>query len=73
LLEHIGPYPIRTSRERVTMEDAPVAFPNPRLALLQAPNKITSADFEAVANQVRGLLVPPANPLNTENEQEIAD
>ena len=57
LLEHIGPYPIRTSRERVTMEDAPVTFPNPRLALLQAPNKITAADFEGWI-QERGLNFP---------------
>ena len=57
LLEHIGPYPIRTGRERVTMEDAPVTFPNPQLALLQAPNKITAADFDAWV-QERGLNFP---------------
>lgn len=53
-LEHIGPYPIRTGRERVTVEDAPVSFPNPNLALLHAPNEITQADFEGWV-QERGL------------------
>lgn len=54
VLEHIGPYPIRTSRERVTEEDAPVTFPNPDLKLLHAPNEITQADFEGWV-QERGL------------------
>jgi LmbE family N-acetylglucosaminyl deacetylase len=54
LLEHIGPYPIRTSRERVTVEDAPVTFPNPQLKLLHAPNEITEKDFEGWV-QERGL------------------
>lgn len=53
-LEHIGPYPIHISNERVTVEDAPVAFPNPQLSLLHAPNEITSADFEGWV-QERGL------------------
>jgi LmbE family N-acetylglucosaminyl deacetylase len=53
-LEHIGPYPIRTSRERVTEEDAPVTFPHPDLKLLHAPNEITPADFEGWV-QERGL------------------
>jgi LmbE family N-acetylglucosaminyl deacetylase len=54
VLDHVGPYPIRTSRERVTMEDAPVTFPNPQLPLLHAPNEITSRDFEGWV-QERGL------------------
>ena len=43
MLDHVGPYPIRTSRERVTVEEAPVALPNPQLSLLHAPNEITKA------------------------------
>ncbi len=49
LLDHIGPYPIKESREskdRVTVEEAPVTFPNPQLPLLHSPNEITNKDFE---------------------------
>lgn len=53
-LEHIGPYPIRTSGDRVTVEEAPITFPNPQLKLLHAPNEITQADFEGWV-QERGL------------------
>jgi len=55
LLAHVGPYPIRFSRnDRVTMEDAPITFPNPDLRLLHAPNQITKADFDGWV-QERGL------------------
>jgi hypothetical protein len=54
LLAHIGPYPIKTGRERVTVEEAPVTFPNPQLPLLHKPNEITSRDFEGWV-QERGL------------------
>ncbi|HEY2843991.1 MAG TPA: hypothetical protein VGJ09_10080, partial [Bryobacteraceae bacterium] len=55
VLAHIGPYPIRISRnDRVTIEEAPVTFPNPQLRLLHAPNEITSADFDGWV-QERGL------------------
>jgi hypothetical protein len=53
-LEHIGPYPIHISNDRVTVEEAPVAFPNPQLALLHRPNEITEADFNGWV-QERGL------------------
>jgi len=54
-LAHIGPYPIRISRnDRVTVEEAPITFPNPDLRLLHAPNQITSADFDGWV-QERGL------------------
>jgi LmbE family N-acetylglucosaminyl deacetylase len=54
LLEHIGPLPITLSRDRVTEEDAAVAFPNPDNPLLRAPNQITARDFEGWI-QERGL------------------
>ena len=54
LLEHIGPYPIKISRARVTVEDAPVKFPNPQNPLLRAPNEITARDFDGWV-QERGL------------------
>jgi hypothetical protein len=54
ILAHIGPYPIKTGRDRVTVEDAPVTFPNPNNVLLHAPNEITPRDFEGWV-QERGL------------------
>jgi hypothetical protein len=50
----LGPYPFEVSRERVTVEDSPVAFPDPEHPLLTKPNKITAADFEGWV-QERGL------------------
>jgi LmbE family N-acetylglucosaminyl deacetylase len=43
----IMPYPITLKRpaERVTDENAPVTFTDPQSPLLNAPNKITQADF----------------------------
>lgn len=53
-LSRIGPYPITIDRARVTVEEAPVNFPNPEHRLLQAPNKITAQDFNGWV-QERGL------------------
>ena len=53
-LAHVGPYPIKTGRERVTIEEAPVTFPNPNSVLLHYPNEITARDFEGWV-QERGL------------------
>ncbi len=54
LLEHVGPYPIRVSRDRVTVEEAPVTFPNPQNPVLHSPNEITQHDFDGWV-QERGL------------------
>jgi hypothetical protein len=54
LLANIGPYPLTTGRERVTVEEAPVQFPNPASPLLHKPNEITSRDFDGWI-QERGL------------------
>jgi hypothetical protein len=54
LLEHIGPYPIKISRDRVTVEDVPVTFPNPGNPVLHSPNEITEHDFDGWV-QERGL------------------
>jgi LmbE family N-acetylglucosaminyl deacetylase len=53
----LAPYPIIVGDERVTQEDAPVVFLQPRNPLLHFPNRITQADF---ANwvQERGLYFP---------------
>ena len=52
--ENLGPYPLKLSRERVTVEDAEVRILAPDHALMQSPNKITAADFEGWV-QERGL------------------
>ena len=54
LLEHIGPYPITLSRDRVTDTNAPLVFPNPENPLLHAPNPIGEKDFSGWV-QERGL------------------
>jgi len=53
----LAPYPIVLSDDRVTEEDAPVTFLQPRHPLLNFPNRITQKDF---ANwiQERGLYFP---------------
>jgi LmbE family N-acetylglucosaminyl deacetylase len=50
----LGPYPFKLSQERVTVEEAPVTLLAPQDALLNAPNRITPADFEGWV-QERGL------------------
>jgi LmbE family N-acetylglucosaminyl deacetylase len=52
--EELGPKPFKISRDRVTVEEAPVAFTPPSHPLLQTPNRITQADFEGWV-QERGL------------------
>ncbi len=54
LLDHVGPYPIKISRDRVTVEDVPVSFPNPQNPVLHFPNEITERDFDGWV-QERGL------------------
>ncbi len=53
-LAALGPFPLRIGRERVTVEDAPVSFPDPDHPLLRAPNRITAEDFQGWV-QERGL------------------
>ncbi len=50
----IGPYPFKLTRDRVTVEEAPPTFLQRDHALLNVPNKITSADFDGWV-QERGL------------------
>jgi LmbE family N-acetylglucosaminyl deacetylase len=55
----IMPYPITLKQpaERVTDENAPVTFTDPSSPLLNAPNKITQADFEGWV-QERSTYMP---------------
>ncbi|HEX9614120.1 MAG TPA: hypothetical protein VGA55_01365, partial [Bacteroidota bacterium] len=52
--ENLGPYPFEISRDRVTVEEAPVEFVLPQHPVLNTPNKITQADFAGWV-QERGL------------------
>lgn len=54
LIKSPGPYPFTVSSDRVTVEEAPVKFVDPASPLLNAPNKITEADFNGWV-QERGL------------------
>ncbi|MFI5198165.1 MAG: PIG-L family deacetylase [Thermoanaerobaculia bacterium] len=55
--EQLGPYPLKLSRDRVTVEEAPVRFVNPASSLLTFPNRLTAADFDGWV-QERGLYFP---------------
>ena len=50
----LGPYPFKISRDRVTVEEAPVTFLEPDSPLLNFPNRLTPADFDGWV-QERGL------------------
>jgi LmbE family N-acetylglucosaminyl deacetylase len=52
--EEIGPYAFKISRDRVTVEEAPVALTDPAHPLLNVPNRIGPADFDGWV-QERGL------------------
>ncbi|WP_031500487.1 PIG-L family deacetylase [Bryobacter aggregatus] len=54
ILSKVGPYPITTSRDRVTDEHAAVQFPKVDQRLLQFPNQIGEKDFDGWV-QERGL------------------
>ncbi|MEO8586081.1 MAG: PIG-L family deacetylase [Acidobacteriota bacterium] len=55
--DQLGPWPFKVSRDRVTVEEAPVRFVNPATSLLTFPNKLTPADFDGWV-QERGLYFP---------------
>jgi LmbE family N-acetylglucosaminyl deacetylase len=55
--QQLAPYPIIIADDRVTEEDAPVLFLQPRHPLLNFPNRITQKDF-ANWTQERGLYFP---------------
>ena len=52
--QDIGPYPMDLSRDRVTVEEAPMEILQPDHPIFQQPNKITQEDFEGWV-QERGL------------------
>jgi len=52
-----GPKPFKISRDRVTVEQAPIKFVDAKSALLTTPNRLTPADFDGWI-QERGLYFP---------------
>jgi LmbE family N-acetylglucosaminyl deacetylase len=55
--EDLGPYPIKLSRDRVSVEGAEVRILKPDHSVMNWPNKISSKDFEGWV-QERGLYFP---------------
>lgn len=53
-VDNIGPFPIQLSRDRVTVEEAPIEILEPNHPVLNYPNKITQKDFDGWV-QERGL------------------
>ena len=64
-----GPYPLKISRDRVAVEDAPVQILLPSHPVLTTPNRITAADFNGWV-QERGLYFP--NEWDAKYEAPIA-
>ena len=61
-VDYLGPLPFRVSRDRVTVEEAPVTFLKPQNRLVNAPNKLGPADFDGWV-QERGLyFASPFDP-----------
>ncbi|MBL8213477.1 MAG: hypothetical protein JNK87_22355, partial [Bryobacterales bacterium] len=54
VLARIGPYPIKVSGERVTVEDAPMQVPDWNHPVMKSPNQLAPQDFEGWI-QERGL------------------
>jgi hypothetical protein len=57
LTENIAPYPLQLSRDRVTVEEAPIKMLQPAHPIFNSPNQITQADFDGWV-QERGLYFP---------------
>lgn len=55
--ENFAPFPLQLSRDRVSVEQAPVDFLIPEHKVLNEPNEITKTDFEGWV-QERGLYFP---------------
>ena len=61
-VDYLGPLPMRVGRERVTVEEAPVAFLKAGHPLLTTPNKLAESDFDGWV-QERGLyFASPYDP-----------
>ncbi|HJQ69079.1 MAG TPA: PIG-L family deacetylase [Blastocatellia bacterium] len=72
LLGQFAPFPIKLSKDRVTLENWPVKILEPEHTLLAKPNKITEKDFEGWALD-RAIYVPGAWTADYTALLEIAD
>jgi hypothetical protein len=72
LLRNVGPFPLRTGRSRVTVEEAPVRVLLPDHPLLQRPNRISAKDFDGWI-QERALYFPSEWDERYEALLETAD
>lgn len=72
VIAKIGPYPFTISRNRVTDETAAVNFVNANHSVLNFPNKISSADFEAWV-QERGIYFATELDKNYETILSMKD
>ncbi len=78
VINEIGPYPLTVSRDRVTVEEAPMTILKAEHPALNTPNKITAKDFDGWI-QERGLYfankwAPEYTPLfacNDPNEKSM--
>jgi hypothetical protein len=68
-LGELGPYPFTVSRDRVTVEGAPVRFVSAAHPLLTTPNAIVASDFDGWV-QERGLYF--ANPWDPRYETPLS-
>lgn len=68
----LGPYPLKLSRDRVTVEEAPVAFVSAGHPVLSSPNRIGPLDFDGWV-QERGLYFPGSWDARYEPLLEMAD
>lgn len=68
-VEDLGPFPFSVSRDRVTVEEAPVRFTRADHPLLTTPNRLSAADFDGWV-QERGLYF--ANPWDPRYETPLS-
>jgi LmbE family N-acetylglucosaminyl deacetylase len=69
VVDYLGPFPFRVSRDRVTVEEAPVTFAQPASRLLTTPNPLAPADFTGWV-QERGLYF--ASPFDPRYEAPLS-
>jgi LmbE family N-acetylglucosaminyl deacetylase len=69
LQDRLGPWPLRISRDRVTVEEAPITLLKPDHPLLTSPNRIVASDFDGWV-QERGLYF--ANPWDPRYESLLS-
>ncbi len=70
--DELGPFPLKLSHDRVTVEESPVRLLAPASPLLTTPNRITASDFDGWV-QERGLYFPGSWDPRYATVLEVAD